>query len=155
LTLGIIIFLALFGFALIALDIFFLPGGLVAFFGLAIIAYADYSAYVTLGKTGGHIFTLASVLISAVFIYLMFKPGFWKKMSQTGEITGKANTEDISACREGDTGIALSQLRPSGSARINGQIVEVHSRDSIIDAGTEIQVIKIDHHRIFVQPINS
>lgn len=50
----------------------------------------------------------------------------------------------------GDTGKALTTLRPSGQARIGGYTVDVVSIGSMIDPGQRVKIIAIDGNRIQV-----
>ena len=45
------------------------------------------------------------------------------------------------------TGAALTNLRPSGIALINGRRVDVVTEGSLIERGTPVKVIAIDGHR--------
>ena len=49
------------------------------------------------------------------------------------------------------TGEALTQLRPSGTARINGQRVDVVSESGLIERGTKVKVVAVEGSRIVVR----
>jgi membrane-bound serine protease (ClpP class) len=49
------------------------------------------------------------------------------------------------------TGVALSQLRPSGTATINGQRVDVVTEGGLIERGTAIKVVAVEGARIVVR----
>ena len=49
------------------------------------------------------------------------------------------------------TGEALTQLRPSGTARINGQRVDVITEGGLIERGTKLKVIAIEGSRVVVR----
>ena len=51
----------------------------------------------------------------------------------------------------GRTGVTLSPLRPSGTADIDGERVDVVSDGGFIEAGTPIEVTQIDAYRIVVR----
>ena len=51
----------------------------------------------------------------------------------------------------GRTGTALSPLRPAGIAEIDGARVDVVSDGGFIDAGTTIEVTRVDGNRVVVQ----
>jgi membrane-bound serine protease (ClpP class) len=51
----------------------------------------------------------------------------------------------------GRTGTALSPLRPAGIAEIDGARVDVVSDGGFIDAGTSIEVTRVDGNRVVVQ----
>lgn len=53
----------------------------------------------------------------------------------------------------GDSGITHSRLNPSGTAEINGRLVDVVSEFGYLDAGSPIRVVNITEYRIGVEPI--
>lgn len=63
------------------------------------------------------------------------------------ELIGKA------AALVGKTGLTLTQLRPSGKAEVDGQIVDVMSEGVFIPEGNPIEVIECHRHRIVVRQI--
>jgi membrane-bound serine protease (ClpP class) len=52
----------------------------------------------------------------------------------------------------GHTGVALSPLRPAGIAEIDGTRLDVVSDGGFIDAGTSIEVTRVEGNRIVVRP---
>ena len=51
----------------------------------------------------------------------------------------------------GKTGEVLTELRPSGTARIDGQPVDVISEGSFIAKGTQIVVLSVNGSRVIVR----
>jgi membrane-bound serine protease (ClpP class) len=51
------------------------------------------------------------------------------------------------------TGVALTQLRPSGTAKINGQRVDVVTEGALIERGTAVKVVVVEGARIVVREI--
>ncbi len=58
------------------------------------------------------------------------------------------------AVRMGQTGIAMSELRPMGTADFSGERLEVRTQIGMIAAGAEVRVIGIDAGRIIVGPVD-
>jgi membrane-bound serine protease (ClpP class) len=52
------------------------------------------------------------------------------------------------------TGMAFTQLRPSGTALINGQRVDVVTEGSLIEKGTPIKVVGIEGMRVVVRAVS-
>lgn len=141
------------GLILILLDLFFIPGGIVAFIGLGLIIYADYLSFELFGSTTGYIFTIVSVIASGILIAQFFRPSFWNRYGPETEIDSKVNTEDLSKVQIGDKGKSVGSIRPSGTARFGNELVEVHARHSFIESETEVEIVAIEENRIFVKPI--
>ena len=51
------------------------------------------------------------------------------------------------------TGVALTQLRPSGTAEINGQRVDVVTEGGLIERGAKLRVVAVEGSRIVVREI--
>jgi membrane-bound serine protease (ClpP class) len=51
------------------------------------------------------------------------------------------------------TGTALTQLRPSGTANINGQRVDVVTEGDLIERGAKIKVVAVEGARIVVREV--
>ena len=139
------------GLALIAIDIFLLPGGTIGFLGFAMMVFACYQAYNVLGRTTGHVFVAFTGLSCIVFVYYILKPQTWNRVSVRNEISGKVNTDDMMRIKPGDTGKTISVLRPSGNAVFNGHIAEVTTREPMIPSQTDIRVVEIEDNKIYVQ----
>ncbi|HEX8390936.1 MAG TPA: NfeD family protein [Longimicrobium sp.] len=54
---------------------------------------------------------------------------------------------------EGVEGVALTDLRPAGAARIGGERLDVVSETGWIGAGTPVRVIRSDGYRTVVRPL--
>jgi membrane-bound serine protease (ClpP class) len=53
----------------------------------------------------------------------------------------------------GAMGVALTDLRPIGSARIEGERLEVLAEGGVIDAGTRVRVTRVDGTQIKVRAV--
>ncbi|TVR03335.1 MAG: nodulation protein NfeD [Spirochaetaceae bacterium] len=58
---------------------------------------------------------------------------------------------DVSTLYLGKGGIAVTTLRPSGTAEIDGELVTVEADGEFLDRGTAVEVIRIDGNRIVVR----
>jgi membrane-bound serine protease (ClpP class) len=66
-------------------------------------------------------------------------------------VTGEIRTERPELLHQ--TGTAFTQLRPSGTALINGQRVDVVTEGSLIEKGTRIKVVGTEGLRVVVRAI--
>ncbi|TWT42074.1 hypothetical protein RAS1_32020 [Phycisphaerae bacterium RAS1] len=53
----------------------------------------------------------------------------------------------------GDVGLVISDLRPGGQARFGNEVVDVQSQGKYVEAGKRVQVIKRDGGSIIVRPL--
>ena len=99
--------------------------------------------------------TVGAFLAFAGFAYLFGRTDMFSrlKLADTQETTAgfTVQTNEVRERYLGRTGRAVSTLRPAGSADIDDERVSVESDGEWIDAGTEIEVIRVDGNRIIVR----
>ncbi len=67
------------------------------------------------------------------------------------EISSKNKLEDLISTE----GVAITTLRPSGTANIKGDKVDVVSEGEMIEKNTKIKVIDVKGNRIVVKPVKT
>jgi membrane-bound serine protease (ClpP class) len=67
-------------------------------------------------------------------------------------VVGEMRVEKPSLLHQ--TGTAFTQLRPSGTALINGQRVDVVTEGALVEKGTPIQVVAIEGMRVVVRAVS-
>ncbi|MBT8327609.1 MAG: NfeD family protein, partial [Bacteroidia bacterium] len=116
--------------------------------GIAFV-YRDF------GTSSGNIALLCSLVILGVAVTMAFRGGAWNRFTITDEISGKANNIHELEVKIGDRGVALSALRPAGSAMINDHRVEVHTEGEFLLTNDKVEVIKRVQNKIIVKKIES
>jgi membrane-bound serine protease (ClpP class) len=148
-----VITLLLVGVALLVVE-FFLPGMVAGILGTLCLIAAVVIGYAQFGPRQGT-FILVGVILGLIFgtfIWIAYFPqsrvaqSFVSKTSIRD--TGVGQSELI-----GQTGITLTDLRPSGSAEIIGKRFDVVSEGSMIERGARIQVVDVEGIRIVVRAI--
>jgi membrane-bound serine protease (ClpP class) len=71
--------------------------------------------------------------------------------SEEGFSSSKNRLEDLISTE----GIAITTLRPSGTAKINGDKVDVVSEGEMIAKNTKIKVVDVKGNRIVVKPVKT
>lgn len=104
--------------------------------------------------------TLAAILvaISAAFLvrYLPKTSLYNRLVLGASNPAGPSMVESVASpvgVSVGDQGVALSMLRPSGNAFLNGRHVDVVTQGLFVEAKTNIRVIAVEGARIVVEPI--
>ncbi|MFC2111612.1 NfeD family protein [Bacteroidota bacterium] len=155
-TWSIIAVLIIIGLLLLVLEILVIPGtGIVGVLGFGCLVFGIYSTYTHFGNTAGHITVASTVFLSFIVIYLSIRSNTWKKLSLKSEIKSQVNLIDEKVIHVGDKGKAIARLAPSGKARINGELFEVHTFNEFVDEDTEVEVLKIEANKVWVKPINT
>ena len=160
--------LALFGIALLVLELLVIPGfGLAGIVGILALFAALVMSVIGSGATpeffllaGGRMLLSLLVAVIASFVLLRFMPRlpFGRQLILqsglgTGHEHGSAPESDLRWL--GKRGHTTSPLRPAGIADIEGARVDVVSEGGMIEPGTPIEVTRVDGNRIVVrQTIN-
>lgn len=130
----------------------FLPGMIAGAIGLLCLVAAVSLGYYQFGFQTGN-FTLGGVLLGlvvGVLCWLKFFPesriaGLFISRGAVGEL-GVAQPDLLHR-----TGVAITQLRPSGAAYINGKRVDVISEGALIDRGASLKVVAVEGMRVVVR----
>ena len=152
---GVLLFLG--GCALLLLETHVLPGhGWPALTGLGLIFVGLF--YALGGMQAGALYPAATALfvtvalLVAFFLYLP-KSGVWKRLGQPLRQTAQAgyvSSDDYTGFL-GQRGIAVTLLRPSGTAEFEGVRLPVVSDGEFVPPGTAVQVVTVQGNRIVVR----
>ena len=148
----IIVLLAV-GAILMFLEVF-LPGlvagtlGFLCWVAAVILSYRDFSLQTGNLMLGG---VLAGLVIG-VFCWLKFFPE-----SRIAELfISRRTVGELGVTRPEllhRTGVAITQLRPSGTAFINGKRVDVVTEGGLIDHGASLKVVAVEGLRVVVREV--
>ena len=143
------------GLILVIVELIFVPGTtVVGILGFLFSGVGIYLSFVYYGPLIGFTVLGASAVVAGIGIYFSFKGDIWKKFALKGAINSRVNEEYKYNLLVGDTGKAVSSLRPIGKAEFNDIVFEVRSHGRYVDSGEPIKIIRIESNRIFVEPIN-
>jgi membrane-bound serine protease (ClpP class) len=154
-TLAVIITLIVFGFVLILVEIFLVPGFVVGVLGGVSVAIGIGMVYSEYGSYPGHIVLVTSLVALGVLISLAFRDGFWDRVAIKDSIDSKAAIYSTKKFKVGEIGETISALRPAGTASFERGKVEVHTESDFILAHQKIEIVKISGSKIFVKQIKN
>ncbi len=152
------------GVLLLAIEVFVIPGfgvagvaglvALVAGLGLTLVGAGATASIVIIAL--GRVAMAILIALAAAAVLLRFLPRlpFGRQLVLDAEMDadqGYVSAPDIDRLRLGHVGRALSPLRPAGVADIDGARVDVVSDGGYIEAGTLIEVTRVDGNRIVVR----
>ncbi|RUS48493.1 nodulation protein NfeD [Cohnella sp. AR92] len=149
------IVLFLLGILFLLLEIFLPSFGILFVLGVAGIAggigMAAYDTGDALQSLG--IAVLIAAVIVAAFAYIFRKKGIWNRFVLREQLTKEEGFVPNEGREEwiGKTGVALTPLRPAGTAEVEGTRLDVVSFGDYIETGTRIRVMATDGTRIVVQ----
>ena len=142
------------GVALLLAEVF-LPGmvagvlGVVCLLGAAVVGFAEFSPQI------GSLILMAELLAGTILTILWMryfpKTALGKKYILDPSTATHASTKSEKwMSREG---VALSDLRPAGSSRLEGEKVDVITSGEHLESGTRVKVVRVDGPSIFVRRV--
>ncbi|GMR25475.1 MAG: NfeD family protein [Ignavibacteria bacterium] len=155
------------GVSLIILEIFVIPGfgiagisGIVLVFVSLFLSLVGVDPFLDLEMVSSAIIQLSVSLVGAVILILIlakFLPGttIFNKFVLAVEEKKDAGFVSHSTTNElvGKKGVAITTLRPAGTAKIDGNRVDVVSESEYIEKGQKIKVIAVEGIRVVVKEI--
>lgn len=151
------IILFLLGITALVLEIFIVPGfGLAGISGIILIAWGVLLLAVdfTQATTALALALAATLVVFLLGLRLFKKFNLWRKLTlmtkQYKEAGYVASHPDL-ILHAGKIGTALTPLRPSGTAEIFGQRLDVVTEGDYIPAGTPVEVVRVEGSRVVVR----
>lgn len=147
------------GVLLLFLEIF-VPGGILGTIGVFLLAAGVFGAADSTAQ--GIAYVCSMLLVLGILLALSFRipqtKRFWKRFSlniaqskSEGYVAPNQKLERFLGCE----GIALSQLRPAGTAVFNGNRIDVVTEGGFIPKDSRIKVIEVEGTRVVVREISN
>lgn len=153
-SLFVIILLIVLGIVLLLIEFLVIPGVTIAGIGgLVLIGTSIYSTYKSYGSTTGNIVLIVTLLFVLLATFFALRSKTWRKVMLNTTVDGKASESFDDKLKPGDHGKAVTRLAPMGNAMFGDIITEVKTMGEFVDAGTEVEVVKVHNREIVVKPI--
>ncbi len=146
--------LQLIGVVVVIAEIIIPSGGILAILATGVFGYSLYLVFTSLSVSVGMAFVVGDLIMIPVLIYFGIKfiarspVTLSKKLSREDGVTSQSETLDTYM---GQTGVAMTDLRPSGMARIGDDRVDVVTRGEYVSKQTGIVVIAVRGNQIVVK----
>jgi membrane-bound ClpP family serine protease len=144
------------GLALIIVEVYLVPGfNVVGIFGFLMIFFGVGYAFFEVGTVGGLATLLGAVAAIAGSFYWMWQSGAWDRFVLSTSL--RADEDSVDEAGEhrarylGRSGVAVTPLRPTGVADIDGERIEVVTEGEFIASGSRVRVVAMDRRRYFVR----
>jgi membrane-bound ClpP family serine protease len=134
-----------------------LPGGILGVAGIGMLVAAVIVTFVKFGATAGIIATVLLIIFGFVVL------GWWMKYFHRLPVTRKLILKNESGADEakdereslvGKTGVALTDLMPSGNAKVDGRKRDAIAEAGSIAKGAEITVVAVRGPSIVVRALD-
>jgi len=153
------------GLLALAVEVFIIPGfGIPGIVGIVAIVGSMVLAMIGAAPTSGDIAQALAVLGASLFITAAVIYAWVRHLPNSGRfrgllLQGAVQRSDgfISAPSRGDLlgieGTAVTDLRPSGTARVGEERLDVVTEGAFIPAGTKVRIVQSDGYRHVVRPV--
>ncbi len=148
-----IITLFIIGLTAITIELF-IPGAIVGICGAGCVIASIIFAYLNVSNFLGHLLLGIGICFIPVFFILWYKlltKTFAVNASEEGFSSAREQLEGLISAE----GVAITTLRPSGTANINDKKVDVVSEGEMILKNTKIKVTDVKGNRIVVKPVKT
>jgi membrane-bound serine protease (ClpP class) len=157
-----LIMLAL-GLGALAIEILVLPGfGIAGILGGVLVAGATVLTLLGSSPTGGDVVQAFAVLGTSLVITLAVAYAWLRHLPSSGRFSGlllrdqaEASEGFVAALPRGELvgqhGVALTDLRPSGTARVAGERIDVVTEGEYVAIGSDVEVVRSDGYRHVVR----
>ena len=146
-----IVIMILAGMALLILEILVIPGMVAGVIGVVMMLGGIFWMYRGYGSVAGN-WTAALTVFAAVFtIVYSLKSRAWERFGLKGSLKGKAVHVDTINIHEGDEGVAVSALRPSGTVYIHNTRVEAQTNGEMLPRSSRVIVQKVLSNKVLVR----
>jgi len=139
------------------LEAFIPSGGLISVVAAICVIASIVLAFANVSALAGVVFLCAAMVLVPTALVLAFR--FFRK-SRIGKRFTLQSTEAGYVAQDmretelvGQTGVAVSMLRPSGEARIGGRKYDVVTEGEIVSKGAAIEVRHVEGNRIVVREV--
>lgn len=154
---GFIAALFVIGIVLLAVEIFVIPGfGVSGILGIAALIGGIF--LVTDSLLGGLLLTAGMLVALGMIIFLSFRLPHTQRLWRKFSLSTRQNTKEGYVAQKvhyetylGRVGIALTQLRPAGTADFEGEYLDVVTEGGFIKPETRVRVIAVEGARIIVR----
>jgi len=148
--------LLILGWALVFIEIAVIPGfGLPGIVGGILVAAGVIITWTGHGATWGIVSLVGSIPLFGLAMWLFLKSGLSRRLVQKGVIKGPSSNVALMEGLVGKQGRALTPLRPSGIALIEGTRYDVLSEEGdFIAKDGDMVVTKIETNSIIVRKLN-
>jgi len=131
-----------------------LPGMIAGIIGFGCLVAGVVVAYLNLGARAGNavLFSVMVGMIVAILCWMKFFPqSRFARVFISQRTVGDIGTDRPELLNQ--AGTALTTLRPSGTAMINGKRVDVVTEGSLIESGTAVKVVAVEGLRVVVRAV--
>jgi membrane-bound serine protease (ClpP class) len=152
---ALVVLLVVLGMGLLAVEIFVIPGfGLIGILGIALFAGAGILAFSSLTSEWAVAALAAGAAVGGALAWMLPRSAPGRAFILDDTVRGARAGDATLTALVGAEGVAVTPLRPSGSARFDGRVVDVISDGRYVDASAPVRVVRVDGSRVLIEPVS-
>jgi len=142
------------GFLLLLIEAFLIPGfGFAGVLGGVFILGGSGLVWYDAGPAAGVATLLGSGGAAVVFAWLFVRSSVAKRFVLERKLDSEGQLRQELADLAGKQGVAVTNLRPAGSAEIDGERYDVVTDGEFVEPGTAVRVLEVEGFRVVVEPV--
>jgi membrane-bound ClpP family serine protease len=145
--------LQLVGFLVIAAEVLLPSGGILTIIALGVLGYSIYLVFAGISFDAGVMVVVADLILLPIAAIIGFKMLARSNLSLQSSLLRSAGVvsydEKLSELL-GKEGVAITNLRPSGTVLIEKGRIDVVTRGDYIEKGETVRVLKVEGSRVVV-----
>ncbi len=148
--------LQLLGLGVIVVEIFVPSFGLLTVLAAGMLLYSLYLVFTTISVNMGLVFIGVDIFVIPVVLVLAFKAlgaSSWSLHKTLSRDEGVASQSPDLAAWVGREGVAVTNLRPSGTVMIGDTRLDAVTDGDYVSSGTPVKVILVSGNRMVVEKI--
>ena len=148
--------LQLLGIGVIVVEIFVPSFGLLTVLSAGMLLYSLYLVFTNISVNAGLVFVGVDIFVIPVVLVMAFKAlgaSSWSLHKTLSRNEGVASQSPDLAAWVGREGVAVTNLRPSGTVMIGDNRLDAVTNGEYVDAGTPVVVTVVSGNRMVVEKI--
>ncbi len=151
---ALVVLLIVLGLVLLVVELLVIPGfGVIGVLGIGSLVGATIVATRELGPASGALAFAIGVVLTALLFYVVPRTRVGREFVLASDQRGSRAAEPGREGLEGTHGVAVTPLRPAGSARFGDRVVDVVADGVYVEVGASIRVVKVEGARVVVEPV--
>ena len=145
--------LQIIGVIIIIAEIILPSGGILSIMAISVLGFSLFKAF-SISNNVGMLFSVADIIMIPIAVLLGLKllaksPVTLKKTlsKEDGVVSQKQDMDKLLNA----SGVAVTDLRPAGSIRINDKKIDAVTQGEYIDKGTFVHVIEVTGNQVIVK----
>ena len=142
------------GLVVLVAEVLLPSGGILSIIAAGLFGYSIYLAFATISFDAGMTLILADIIILPIValagLRLLGRSPLALKASLRKSDGVVSYDEKLSGLL-GMEGVAVTNLRPSGTARIDNRRIDVVTRGDYIEKGEAVEVVRVEGSRVIVR----